>query len=64
MLAVNTFHRKVLQLLVSANVVPSSHILITVGMAQYIPPKHLFLQEPHGVVFQNTEFFKVTALKT
>jgi hypothetical protein len=30
----------------------------------YIPPKRLFLQEPHGVTSQKTAFFIVTAVKT
>jgi hypothetical protein len=29
-----------------------------------VPPKHLFLQEPHGVISQKTAFFIVTAAKT
>jgi hypothetical protein len=28
------------------------------------PPKRRFLQEPHGVTFQKTPFFIVTAVKT
>jgi hypothetical protein len=44
------------RLLVTANVVPMSPILV--------PPKHRFLQEPHGVTSQKTAFFTVTAVKT
>jgi hypothetical protein len=29
-----------------------------------VPPKLRFLQEPHGVTFQKTTFFIVTAVKT
>jgi hypothetical protein len=29
-----------------------------------VPPKHRFLQEPHGVTTQKTPFFIVTAVKT
>jgi hypothetical protein len=31
---------------------------------RYVPPKHRFLQEPHGVTSQMTAFFIVTAVKT
>jgi hypothetical protein len=31
---------------------------------RYVPPKHPFLQEPHGVTSQKTPFFKVTTVKT
>jgi hypothetical protein len=29
----------------------------------YVPPKRRFLQEPHGVTSQKTQFFIVTAVK-
>jgi hypothetical protein len=29
-----------------------------------VPPKRLFLQDPHGVTSQKTPFFIVTAVKT
>jgi hypothetical protein len=53
----------VLRLLVIANV-SSSPILVTLMMEGYSPPKRRFLQEPHGVTSQKTEFFIVTAVKT
>jgi hypothetical protein len=31
---------------------------------RYVPPKHRFLQESHGVTSQKTAFFIVTAVKT
>jgi hypothetical protein len=31
---------------------------------RYVPPKRQVLQEPHGVAFQKTAFFIVTAVKT
>jgi hypothetical protein len=31
---------------------------------RYVPPKRLFLQEPHGVTSQKTTFFIVSAAKT
>jgi hypothetical protein len=31
---------------------------------RYVPPKHRFLQEPHGVTSQEMVFFIVTAMKT
>jgi hypothetical protein len=52
------------QLLVRASVVPSSPILATLMKEAQIPPKRRFLQEPHGVTFQKTPFFIVTAVKT
>jgi hypothetical protein len=30
---------------------------------RYVPPKHQFLQEPHGVTSQQTAFYKVTVVK-
>jgi hypothetical protein len=32
--------------------------------ATLVPPKHRFLQEPHGVTSQKMPFFIVTAVKT
>jgi hypothetical protein len=31
-------------------------------LGKMVPPKHLFLQEPHGVTSQKTPFFIVTAV--
>jgi hypothetical protein len=45
------------QLLVTANVVPSLLILVTLMMRRYVPLKRLLLQEPHGVTSQKTAFF-------
>jgi hypothetical protein len=42
--------RNVLQLLVSANVVPSSLIVVTLMIEAIIPPKRRCLQEPYGVI--------------
>jgi hypothetical protein len=44
------------QLLVTASIVLSSPILVTV------PPKRRLLQESHGVTSQNTSFFKYICL--
>jgi hypothetical protein len=44
-------------LLVTANAVPSELILVTLMMEGYMPPKCLFLQEPHGVTSWKTAFF-------
>jgi hypothetical protein len=58
------FLRSLRRLLVTANV-PTSPNLVTLMMeARYVPPKRLFLQEPHGVTSQKTPFFIVTAVKT
>jgi hypothetical protein len=54
-----------LRLLVTANILPSSPILVTLMMwALGSSPKRRFLQEPHGVTSQKTPFFIVTAVKT
>jgi hypothetical protein len=58
------FLRSVRRLLVTANVVPSSPILVIWWWRRYVPPKRQFLQEPHGVTSQKTPFFIVTAVKT
>jgi hypothetical protein len=52
------------RLLVTANVVPSSLILVTLWWIRYVPPKRRFLQDPHGVTPQKTLFFILTAVKT
>jgi hypothetical protein len=54
----------VCQLLVTAKVVPSSPILVTVMMEALRSSKTLFLQEPHGVTSQKMACFMVTAVKT
>jgi hypothetical protein len=51
------FLPSVLRLLVTANVVPSSLILVTL-------PKRWFLQDPHGITSEKTPFFIVTTVKT
>jgi hypothetical protein len=56
--------RTVLRLLVTANVVPSSPILITLMMVVIVHLKHWFLQESHDATCQKTAFFIVTAVKT
>jgi hypothetical protein len=48
----------------TANVVPSPPILVTLMMERYVSPKHLSLQEPHGVTSQKTAFFVLIAVKT
>jgi hypothetical protein len=44
-------------LLVTASVVPSSPIVVTLMMEAVFLPKRRFLQEPHGVTSQKTPFF-------
>jgi hypothetical protein len=44
--------------------VPRSPILVTLMMGRYVPTKRWFLHEPHGITFQKTAFFTVTAVKT
>jgi hypothetical protein len=53
-----------LQLLVTADVAPSSVIVIALIMETIVPPKCQFLQEPHGITSQKTAFFIVTAVNT
>jgi hypothetical protein len=52
----------VLQLLVTANVLPSSLIVFTLMMEVICPPKRLLLQQLHGVTSQKTLFLIVTAV--
>jgi hypothetical protein len=56
--------RSVRRLLVAACFVPSSPIFVTLMNEAQVPPKRRFLQEPHGVTTQKTQFFIVTAVKT
>jgi hypothetical protein len=51
--------RCVRRLLVTASVVPSSTILVTLMKEAQFPPKRRFLQEPHGETSQKTPFFKL-----
>jgi hypothetical protein len=55
----NLFLCSVLQLLVTANVVPSSLLLSTLMMQNIRSPKRRFLQEPHVVTSQKTAFFEL-----
>jgi hypothetical protein len=50
--------------LVAANVVPSSPILVTLIMEAINSFETSVLKEPHGVTSQKTSFFIVTAVKT
>jgi hypothetical protein len=54
------FLRSVRRLLVTASVVPSSLILVTLMKEVLSPPKRQFLQEPHGVTSHKTPFFTVS----
>jgi hypothetical protein len=56
--------RSVVRLLVTANDVPSSPILITLVMEAIHSPKRRILQELHSLTSQTTAFFIVTAVKT
>jgi hypothetical protein len=57
------FLRSACRLLVTARVVPSSPILVTLMKEALSSPKRQFLQESHGVTSQKTAFFIVTAVK-
>jgi hypothetical protein len=46
-------------LLVTANVVPSPHILVTMMMEAIRSSGRLIFQEPHGTTYQTTLFFTV-----
>jgi hypothetical protein len=61
---VRAFLRSVLRLLVTANVFPSSPILVTLMMEEIHPSETLTLKEPRGVTSHNAAFFIVTAVKT
>jgi hypothetical protein len=50
--------------LVTANVIPSLLILVSLMMEVMVSLKHKFLQEPHGVTSHKTAFFIVTAMRT
>jgi hypothetical protein len=54
----------VLRLLVIANVVPSSPILVTLMMEVLRSSETSVLQEPHCITSQKTTFFIVTAVET
>jgi hypothetical protein len=56
--------RGVLQLLVTADVVPSSAILINLMMEAIRSSERFVLIRAHGVISQMTTFFIVTAVKT
>jgi hypothetical protein len=61
-LAVTNDRRKLSRSLVTDSVAHSSPILVTLMMEVLVPPERRFLQEPHGVTFQKTPFFIVTAV--
>jgi hypothetical protein len=58
------FLRSVRRLLVTANVVPSTPILVTLMKEALSSVETLVLTEPHGVTSQKTQFFIVTVVKT
>jgi hypothetical protein len=61
---VRSYMHNVIPLIVTANVVPSSLTLSNLMMEAIHFSERRFLQEPHGVTFQTTAFFIVTAVKT
>jgi hypothetical protein len=63
-LAVTSNRRTMRRNTTADNVVLRSPILVTLMRMKYVPAKHRFLQEPHGVTFQKTAFCIVIALKT
>jgi hypothetical protein len=52
------------QLLVTASVVPSSQIIVTLMKEALSSSETSVLTRPHGVTSQKTPFFIVTAMKT
>jgi hypothetical protein len=54
----------VLQLLVTAKIVPSSPILVTLTMEEIRSPETSVLKEPHGATSQKTAFYIDTDVKT
>jgi hypothetical protein len=59
-----TLARSVHRLLVTASVVPSSLILVTMMKEALSSSETRLLQEPRGITSQKTPFFIVTAVKT
>jgi hypothetical protein len=57
------FLRRVIRALFTANVVPSSPILVTLMMKAIHSSETSVLRRAHGVTYQKTEFFIVTAVK-
>jgi aspartokinase-like uncharacterized kinase len=53
----------VFQLLVTANDLPSSPILVTLMMEANFLPKHRLLKDSHGVTSQKIAFFIVNTVK-
>jgi hypothetical protein len=51
-----------LRLLVTANIVPSSPILVTLMKEAIVPTKRRYLQEPHGVTSQKMAFFSLSSV--
>jgi hypothetical protein len=58
------FLRSVRRLLVTDSVVPRSPILVTLMKKALSSSETRFLQEPHSVTSQKTQFFIVTAVET
>jgi hypothetical protein len=58
------FLRSVRRLLLVANVVPSSPILVTLMVEALGSSETSILTKPHGVTSQKTTLFIVTAVKT
>jgi hypothetical protein len=63
-IAVISNRRSVRRLLLTANVVPSSPILVTLMKEALSSSETSVIQEPHGLTSQKTPFFIVTAMKT
>jgi hypothetical protein len=53
------FLRSVHRLLITANVGPSSSILVTLMMGGLSSSEKWFLKEPHDVTYQKTAFFSI-----
>jgi hypothetical protein len=60
---IGEFLRSMRRLLVTANDVPSSLILVILMMEALRSPKRRFLQEPRSITSQKTAFFIITAVK-
>jgi hypothetical protein len=58
------FLRSVRQLLITASVVPSSPILVTLKKEELSSSETSVLQQPHSVTSQKTSSFIVTIVKT
>jgi hypothetical protein len=64
MITLHSISSQLRQLLVTANVIPSSPILVILMMEVLHSPESWFFQELQGLISQKTALFVTTAVKT